>query len=112
MDNIDEINFQPYVDAIKMKKLSWNIFVKVMKDFFYSDINRLKHINAILLIELTISYSDMDRLKYLNEILLKSPNEFGLKTAFKKLRCYGNMQKCPKKFQNLKNSSKISIRNK
>ena len=71
METFDEINFQPYVDAVKRKKISWNIFVKLMKDFFYSDINRLKHINATLLIELTMTYSDMDRLKYINEIFIK-----------------------------------------
>ena len=67
-----QMNFQPYVDKMKKKKLTWNIFVKLMKDFFYSDIDKLKHINAILLTELTMSYSDMDRLKYLNVLLLKN----------------------------------------
>ena len=34
-----QINFQPYVDEMKKKKLTWNIFVKLMKDIFYSDID-------------------------------------------------------------------------
>ena len=51
------------------------VFVKLMEDLSYSDVNRLKYLNAILLTELTISYSDMDRLKYLNVILMNKFKE-------------------------------------
>ena len=44
----EEIDFQNYVDSVKQKKTTWNIFESLMKDFIYSDINRLRHINAIL----------------------------------------------------------------
>ena len=66
----EEINFQHYVEAVKNKEMTWNIFLDFIKDLSYSDINRLKIFNAILLMELTIDYSDLDRLKYLNVILL------------------------------------------
>ena len=67
----EEINFQPYIDSVKQRKIPWNIFEKFMKDFTnYLDSNRLKKLNAILLMELTMNYSDLDRLKYLNIILL------------------------------------------
>ena len=71
MNNSEEINFQPYIDSVKQRKIPWNIFEKFMKDFTnYLDSNRLKKLNAILLTELTMNYSDLDRLKYLNIILL------------------------------------------
>ena len=41
-----------------------------MQVLSYSNINKLKKFNAILLMELTMDYSDLDRLKYLNVILL------------------------------------------
>ena len=66
----EEIDFQNYVDSVKQKKTTWNIFESLIKDFIYSDIKRLKLINAILLTELTPNNSDIDRLKYLNSILL------------------------------------------
>ena len=69
-NNSEEINFQLYVDLVKQNKLHWNIFINVMQDISYSDINRLKILNAILLSELTINYSDLDKMKYLNSILL------------------------------------------
>ena len=47
-----------------------------MEDISYSDINRLKRLNAVLLMELTTSHSDMDRLKYLNIILLTELKNF------------------------------------
>ena len=67
----EEIDFQNYVDSVKQKKTTWNIFESLIKDFIYSDIKRLKLINAILLTELTPNNSDIDRLKYLNSILLR-----------------------------------------
>ena len=66
----DEINFQQYVDGVKERKLSWQFFIAVMQDLSYSDIKRLRIVNAILMTELTMNYSDMDKQKYLNEILL------------------------------------------
>ena len=63
-------NFQYYVNSVKEKEIPWHVFEKLMEDFSYSDVNRLKYLIAILLTELTISDSDMDRLKYLNVILM------------------------------------------
>ena len=63
-------NFQNYVEAVKQKEMTWNIFQNSVEDFSHSDIYRLKLFNAILLTELTMNYSDLDRLKYLNIILL------------------------------------------
>ena len=65
-----ENNFQNYVEAVKQRQMTWNIFQNSVEDFSHSDIYRLKLFNAILLTELTINYSDLDRLKYLNIILL------------------------------------------
>ena len=41
-----------------------------MQDLSYSDKGRLRNFNAILFNELAIDYSDMDKLKFLNLILL------------------------------------------
>ena len=65
-NNSEEINFQHYVDLVKENKFPWNIFIDVMQDLSYSDRNKLRILNAILLKELTMDYSDMDKLKYLN----------------------------------------------
>ena len=65
-----EKNFQNYVEAVKEKQMTWNIFQNSVEDFSHSDVYRLKLFNAILLTELTTNYSDLDRLKYLNIILL------------------------------------------
>ena len=65
-----DFNFQYYVDMAKQKEIAWHVFVKLIKDFSYSDISKLKYVNAILLTKLTDSYSDMERLKYLNVILM------------------------------------------
>ena len=72
----DDINFQTYVNEVTDGKIRWNIFVNLMKDLSYSDIDRLKKLNATLLTELTINFSTMDRLKYLNEILLRELKNF------------------------------------
>ena len=77
-NNSEEINFQPYIDTVKNGEIPWNIFVKTMEDLSYTDINRLKCLNAVLLMELSMSHSDMDRLKYLNKTC---PKGFGLKLA-------------------------------
>ena len=70
MNKSNEINFQTYVQSAKQRKTPWIIFESFMKELTYSNIVKLKHFNAILLIELTMDYSDLDRLKYLNSILL------------------------------------------
>ena len=69
-NNAEEINFQHYVDGVKQKKLSWNFFIDFVQDLSYSDINRLRKLNAILLTELTMNYSKIEKYKYLNGILL------------------------------------------
>ena len=66
----EEINVQIYVESVKQGKTPWNIFEHFMKDLCYSNASRLKHLNAILLIELTSNYTDIERLKYLSSILL------------------------------------------
>ena len=70
MNTSEEINFQTYVDLVKQKTITWNVFENTLKAVAYSSIPRLKLLNAILLVELTTNYSDLDRLKYLNSILL------------------------------------------
>ena len=47
--------FQYYIDMAKQKKIHWNVFVNLMEDLSYSNIDRLKYLNAILLVELTNS---------------------------------------------------------
>ena len=69
-NNSKEINFQHYIDGVKTKKIPWNFFIDVMEDLTYANIGRLRNLNAILLMELTVNFSDIDRMKYLNEILL------------------------------------------
>ena len=70
-NNSEEINFQHYVDLVKQKGMHWNLFVDVMEDISYSDADRLRRLNAILLNELTMDYSHIDKSKYLNVILLR-----------------------------------------
>ena len=65
-----DFNFQYYIDMVKQKEIAWHVFVKLMEDFSYSDVNRLKYLNEILLTELTPTYSDIDRLKYLSVIFI------------------------------------------
>ena len=69
-NNSEEINFQHFVDGVRLKKISWNYFVDFIQVLSYSDIDRLRKLNAILLKELTLNFSDIEKLKYLNEILL------------------------------------------
>ena len=70
-NNHHEISFQLHIDALREQKISWNTFVKLMEEFFFLDMDRLKYLNALILTELTISYSDMERSRYLNAILMK-----------------------------------------
>ena len=93
MNSSEEIDFQTYVESAKQRKTPWIIFETLMKDLTYSNIVRLKRLNAMLLIELTIDYSDLDRLKYLNSILL---------TEFKELieREGDNFQNTSKRYLN------------
>ena len=65
--NSEEINFQYFVDGVKQKKISWNFFIHFIQNLSYSE---LRNLNAILLMELTMNSSDMEKLKYLNGILL------------------------------------------
>ena len=65
-----DFNFQYFVNMVKQKTIAWPVFVKLMEDLSYLDVNRLKYLNATLLTELTMSYSDLDRMKYLNVILM------------------------------------------
>ena len=39
-------NFQHYVDAVKQKEMSWNIFQDLVQEISHSDIDRLKILNA------------------------------------------------------------------
>ena len=68
--NSEEIDFQRYIDAAKHKKIPWDIFIDLMQDISFTDVNRLRHLNATLLNELTYNCSNIDKLKYLNGILL------------------------------------------
>ena len=54
-----DFNFQYYVDMAKQKEIAWHVFVKLIKDFSYSDISKLKYVNAILLTKLTDSYHNL-----------------------------------------------------
>ena len=49
--NSEEINFQFFVDGVKEKKMSWNFFIDTMQEQSYSDIKKLRLLNAILLTE-------------------------------------------------------------
>ena len=57
----EEVNFQTYIESVKQRKTPWNIFENVMKDVSYTDIGRLKYLNAILINELTTNFSDIER---------------------------------------------------
>ena len=77
-NNFEEINFQHYVAAVKQKKIDWNIFIESIQDLSYSDRNRLRILNAILLTELTVNYSDLDKFKCdIIERIQKSYSERG-----------------------------------
>ena len=86
----DEISFQLYIDAVREKKIPWNTFVKLMKDFYYTDLERLEHLNSMILMELTKSYSYLERSRYLNIILL---NE--LKNSIQEDNVQGIIEKEP-----------------
>ena len=70
MNTSTEINFQLYVESVKQRKISWNVFANLMKDFSHSDICKLKDLNAILFAELTPNHSNSDKFRYLNSIFL------------------------------------------
>ena len=36
--------FQYYIDMAKQKKIHWNVFVNLMEDLSYSNIDRLKYL--------------------------------------------------------------------
>ena len=75
-NNSEEINFQHYVDGVKRKKLPWNFFIDLIQDLSYSNISRLRKLNATLLMELTMNFSDIEKMKYLNGILLIQFKEY------------------------------------
>ena len=54
-NNSKEINFQQYIEGVKQQKISWHFFINLMEDLTYSDITRLRNLNALLLIELTMN---------------------------------------------------------
>ena len=60
MTSSQEFNFQFYFNLVKQKEIAWHVFVKLMEDLSYSDVQRLKYLNAILLTEVTVSYSDIE----------------------------------------------------
>ena len=70
VNNSEEIDFKQLIDGVKQKEISWKFFIAFMQNLSFSDINRLRKLNAILLMELTMNYSDLDKMKYLNEILM------------------------------------------
>ena len=70
MNTSKGINFQLYVESVKQRKISWNVFANLMKDFSHSDICKLKDLNAILFAELTPNHSNSDKFRYLNSIFL------------------------------------------
>ena len=69
--NHHEISFELHIDALREQKIPWNTFVELLEEIFYSDMDKLKYLNALILTELTKSYSNMERSRYLNKILLK-----------------------------------------
>ena len=70
MNSSEQINFQSYIDSVKQRKTPWKIFENFMKDLTYSNIDKLSHLNTILLTELTMNYSALEKSKFLNSILL------------------------------------------
>ena len=48
--NPREISFQLYIDALKNKKIPWHTFVQFMEEFFYSDMEKLKYLNGLILV--------------------------------------------------------------
>ena len=69
-----EFDFQTYVDSVKQKTISWNLFENFVIDLSHSNSHRLKYLNTILLNELT--YSDINRSKYMNSILMTEFQDF------------------------------------
>ena len=70
MNSSEEINFQSYIDSVKLWKTPWKIFENFMKDLTYSNIDKLSQLNTILLAELTMNFSDLEKSKFLNSMLL------------------------------------------
>ena len=56
-NNSEEFDFHYFVDAVKQKKIRWDIFVGLIQDFSYSDLKRLRTLNAILLTDLIYNKS-------------------------------------------------------
>ena len=51
----DNYFLEGYVDAVIEQKIPWHTFTKWTKDFYNSDMERLKHLNAMILMKLTVS---------------------------------------------------------
>ena len=58
-DSQDIINFQSYIDAVKKKRIEWDLFVQLMLDLSNTSMNRQKLLISILLNELR-NYIDQD----------------------------------------------------
>ena len=58
-DSQDIINFQSYIDAVKKKRIEWDLFVQLMLDLSNTSKNRQKLLISILLNELR-NYIDQD----------------------------------------------------
>ena len=74
-ENISEkIDIQSYIDAVKKEKISWEYFICQIEKLSSnnSNIDFLKHVNAILLNELKLS---IQREKFISEINLGKSNE-------------------------------------
>ena len=69
--NHHEISFELHIDALREQKIPWNTFVELLEEIFYSDMDKLKYLNALILTELTKSHSNMERSRYLSKILLE-----------------------------------------
>ena len=50
MNNSDSINFKSYIDAVKEKKITWDLFIQLMQDLS-TNMNRQKLLISILLQE-------------------------------------------------------------
>ena len=110
MNSSEEIDFQNYINSVKKHKTPWDIFENVMKDVAYSNINRLKLLNAILLSELTTNYSDIDKLKYLNAILMTEFKESIIQTE-KDFKNTTEIENNIEDFQKFKNDKTIKEEN-
>ena len=45
-NNSEDIDFQHYIDAVKQNHIAWNIFIDLMQDLSYRNMNRLRILNS------------------------------------------------------------------